>query len=223
MNESPPSWNTLRQVWKLDPQVGSIVPQSIDIQAICDAETRRLRLSVLSDWVSALIGSGFFLALGTQAESVWGRTAFALVVVMTLLYPLWTRHTRRSLWQASADTPQAYWTLRANRARHTLHLIRIAPWVFLAGCLIGIALHRGLAETDTSRIQPLVRGWMFPGVVVLLVPFTIYTLWQHRQCRRVLLECQTVLADLDQDPEPSNPQDGPTHKSAKSGIPGRAP
>lgn len=222
MNESPPSWNTLRQVWKLDPGAGLIVPQSIDIQAICDAETRRLRLRVLSDWVSALIGSGFFLALGTRAESVWGRTAFALVVLMTLLYPLWTRHTRRSLWQASADTPQAYWTLRANRARHTLHLVRTTPWVFLAGCLAGVALHRGLPETDISRIQPLVRGWVFPAVVVLLVPSTVYTLWQQRQCQRVLLECQTVLTELDQDPDISPPPDGSTHKPAETGIPDRA-
>lgn len=30
-------------------------------------------------------------------------------------------------------------------------------------------------------------------------------------------------ADLDQDPVPSNPPNGPNHKSAKSGIPDRAP
>ncbi len=213
MNESPPSWNTLRQVWKLDPQVGSIVPQSIDIQAICDAETRRLRLRVLSDWVSALIGSGFFLALGTQAGSVWGRTAFALVVLMTLLYPLWIRHTRRSLWQASADTPQAYWTLRANRARHTLHLIRIAPWVFLAGCLVGITLHRGLPETDTSRIQPLVRGWMFPIAVIFLVPMTVHAIQQRRNQQGILRECETVLAELDPEPEESSLTPTPTPPS----------
>lgn len=219
MNESPPSWNTLRQAWKLDPGAGSIVPQSIDIQAICDAETRRLRLRVLSDWVSALIGSGFFLALGTQAESVWGRTAFALVVLMTLFYPLWTRHARRSLWQASADTPQAYWTLRANRARHTLHLVRIAPWVFLAGCLVGIALHHGLPETDTSRIQPLVRGWMFPIAVILLVPMTVHAIQQRRHQQGILRECETVLAELN--PESEEPSLTPTPAPPSPPLHGR--
>lgn len=212
-NEEHPSWERLQQAWKADLGTGPNTLRSMDVRATCDRETRRLLWSVLLDWASTLIGLGLFMTLAARAESIPGRIAFGLIGAATLLHPIWTCHLRRSLWQASSDTPTAYWTLRARRARFALTLFRTGPWLFISGLLVGIVLRLGLPEEDQPTLQPFVRGWIPPLVAVLLVLIAPYTLRRVRHHQKVLRECEGVLAELEGEPEESQDPSTPTRPS----------
>lgn len=213
INKAHPSWDELKLAWKTDTGTGSQALRTLDVRAVCERETRRLLRSVLLDWASTLLGFGLFVTLAAKAESIWGRIAFGLVGLVPLLHGFWAGHLRRSLWQASSDTPRAYWTLRAKRARFALTLFRTGPLLFIAGLLVGITLRLGLPEEDQPTLQPMIRGWVPPMIAVLLVPITPYALWRLRHHQKVLRECEEVLAELAGEPEESQDLPTPTRPS----------
>jgi hypothetical protein len=213
IDEANPSWERLKLAWKTDTGTGSQALRTLDVRAACERETRRLLRSVLLDWASTLFGFGLFVTLATKAESIGGRIAFGLVGLVPLLHAFWAGHLRRSLWQASSDTPKAYWTLRAKRARFAITLFRTGPLLFIAGLLVGITLRLGLPEEDQLMLQPMIGGWIPPLIAALLVPIAPFALWRLRHHQKVLRECEGVLAELEGEPEESQNSPMPARPS----------
>jgi hypothetical protein len=203
-NQSPnpdPSWEMLRKAWvSTSPVTHSRLESTQKMQDLWAAEARRLRWITLGDWMLALAMAGILSAMALQVTEAAGRFLLALSALGCLAHPAWTHRRRQTLWRATANSPKAYWTLQAERARQAMILTRAGAWWFGAGLLMGTSLQWVLPKGSLPYLDPLSAvgpGW--PWVVCGLVfPVTVALLMRrHRRLGRHLETCRSILASLE--------------------------
>lgn len=196
-----PSWEMLRKAWvNTSAATHPRLESTQRMRSLWAAEARRLRWVTLGDWMLALAMAGILSAMALGVTEGAGRFLLGLSALGCLAHPAWTHRRRQTLWRATADSPKAYWTLRAERARQAMMLTRASAWWFGAGLLMGTSLRWVLPEGSLPYLDPLpTTGLGWPWVVFGLVFLVTASLLVHchRRLSRHLEACQLILASLE--------------------------
>jgi len=204
MNSEPTdprlSWDRLREAWhRSPPETSQRAESNQRLRRLWAAEARRMRWIALGDWLLALAMAGILSSVALRWTDLAGRCLLGAAALGCLAHPAWSLRRRRVLWRATADSPQAYWTLRVERARQSLRFSQVGIWWFGSGLLLGASIRWILPEGALPLLErwSATSPWMAWVVLGLVLSgFLALQVWRHRRLGGELETCRSTLESL---------------------------